>query len=407
MKKALQLPFLKRNKARIQFSNSSSILILLFSFLSSAYSQNIGINTTGATPNSKVLLDINADNLTGVKKGLLIPRMTTIERNTLSSTGVMIESLLIYNTTTQCFEAWNETTPGWVAFGCLNCQLPGAFNTSAASNIGFSYFTANWSVSAGASSYYLDVSTSSSFATFVTGFENLPVSMAVSYLAAGLTASTTYYYRVRAVNECGVVINSATTTLTTLSLSALSAGCDYTQNEAAYGTFVTYAGKTWITRNLGATAQATAASSTINAEAGCYFQFNRSQAYGHDNGGTVNPAWTITTITEGSDWLISNDPCRLQLGGFWRLPTYTEWTNVVASGAWTGSASSFGSVLKIHEAGNLNLGTGSLEDRGGNGVYWSSSQISANTSWALNLLVTPDLLNDNPKTYGFTVRCLK
>jgi len=383
-------------------------MVMLFSVLHSAYSQNVGINVTGSDPNPKALLDVDAAGMS-TKGGLLIPRMNTTERDALSAaTGATTESLLIYNTTTQCFEAWNQTTLGWVAFGCLNCQLPGTFNATSATTAGCSDFTANWSVSGGATSYYLDVSTNSSFSSFVAGFANLLVTTGVSYLVTGLVANTTYYYRVRAVNTCGTSINSSTITQATCTLP-LSVGCFTGQVEADYGTVVSSLSgesKTWITRNLGATAIATSATSTANAQAGCYFQFNRSQAYGRDNTGTVNPAWTISSISESSDWTAGNDPCTIQLGGAWRIPTKTEWVSADANGLWNGYADAYASALMLHAAGNL-FTTGALFNRGVNGYYWSSTQntVTAGEKYWFN--INNSFVSVGNKATGFSLRCLK
>ena len=393
--------------------NFIGVFVFALSFLTSSYSQNIGINTTGATPNSKALLDVDADNVTGEKKGLLIPRMTTTERNAISSP--VPESLLIYNTTTQCFEAWNQSIGGWVVFGSVICQLPDIFNASSASMIAHSSFVANWSPSAGATGYSLDVSYNSTFTSFVAGFNNLSVSNVVTYSVTGLTASTTYYYRVRAINACGTTTYSNTITQTT-SAAALSAGCNTAQVEADYGTVVstlTDASLTWITRNLGAPAIASSGTSTANNEAGCYFQFNRAQAYGHDNGGSVNPSWTITSIRESGDWLVGNDPCRLQLGGSWRLPTAIEWMRTDCTGGtsctnlWWSITDIYASVFKIHAAGFLDFTTGALADRGNRGYYWSSTRNSADFGWILFLDSFDCAVDYYFKSYGFPVRCLK
>ena len=74
--------------------------------------------------------------------------------------------------------------------------LVGPVATAATSVTGTS-FVANWNTYDGATTYYLDVSISSSFSTFV--LQNQAVSApTTSYTVTGLTACTTYYYRVRA-----------------------------------------------------------------------------------------------------------------------------------------------------------------------------------------------------------------
>lgn len=83
-----------------------------------------------------------------------------------------------------------------------------------ATNISTNGFTANWSTVAGATSYYLDISTDN-FLTLVTGYDNLPVatnSLDVSSLSSGML----YQYRVRAGNTAGNSGNSNVITAFTL-----------------------------------------------------------------------------------------------------------------------------------------------------------------------------------------------
>jgi len=74
-------------------------------------------------------------------------------------------------------------------------------------------FTANWNSSILATTYYLDVSTNSSFTSFVSGYENLNVGNVTTYNVTGLSCGTTYYYRVRAGNSCGAGASSGTITV--------------------------------------------------------------------------------------------------------------------------------------------------------------------------------------------------
>jgi len=177
----------------------------------------------------------------------------------------------------------------------------------------------------------------------------------------------------------------------------------------SYGTVALIPGeiyKCWITQNLGADHQATAVNDASEESAGWYWQFNRMQGYKH-TGSALTPAWTITTIDENYDWLIANDPCALLLGSFWRLPTSTEWTNVDAGGAWTNWNGPWGSALKIHAAGYLSTANGSLNVRGTNGFYWSSSQFNGFTAWSLVLSNSNCSVGNYNKADGFSSRCIR
>ena len=165
--------------------------------------------------------------------------------------------------------------------------------------------------------------------------------------------------------------------------------------------------KCWITRNLGASQQATGPSDGTEASAGWYWQFNRKQGFQHD-GTTRTPAtaW-VTSINEGLNWLPANDPCTLEAGPAWRIPTYTEWANVMAGGGWTNWLGPFYSALKLHAAGVLSDGSGALSLRGSYGFYWSSVQYNAVYGWTFRLqgdLATMDYLN---KAAGMPVRCIR
>jgi endonuclease I len=86
---------------------------------------------------------------------------------------------------------------------------------TAGSGITSSSFVANWNAAGGANSYQLDVSTSNDFSSFVAGFNNEDVGNTTSQTVTGLTASTPYYYRIRASNGNGTSGNSNTITVNT------------------------------------------------------------------------------------------------------------------------------------------------------------------------------------------------
>jgi len=178
-----------------------------------------------------------------------------------------------------------------------------------------------------------------------------------------------------------------------------------------YGTVTNIPGeitKCWITRNLGASQQATAVNDATEASAGWYWQFNRKQGYKHDGTTrTPNTTW-ITSISENSDWTAANDPCTLELGSGWRIPTKTEWENVDASGNWTNWNGPWNSGLKMHAAGYIYGGDGSLSGRGSYGNYWSSIQGSSVTEGHnLNFLSGLCDMNNSYKAHGLSLRCLR
>jgi hypothetical protein len=172
-----------------------------------------------------------------------------------------------------------------------------------------------------------------------------------------------------------------------------------------YGTVTNIPGETskcWITSNLGSSHQATAVDDATEASAGWYWQFNRKQGYKHDGTTrTPNTTW-ISSIYETSDWITGNDPCNIELGASWRIPTYTEWYNV--NNAWTDP---WNSGLKLHEAGYLYPNDGSLYYRGSYGYYWSSNQYDASYSHFLYFDVGSLGMYYDLKAYGFSVRCVR
>lgn len=177
----------------------------------------------------------------------------------------------------------------------------------------------------------------------------------------------------------------------------------------SYGTVKNIPGevnKCWITSNLGSDRQATAVNDGTDASAGWYWQFNRKQGYTH-SGTLPSPSWAITWIEEASDWLPENDPCSLELGTQWRIPSSSEWQNIDLAGGWTNLNGPWNSNLKLHAAGFIGYSDGSLNNRGLTGTYWSSSQESV---WGGFHLTFDGFICETTfyyKAMGFNVRCVR
>ncbi len=268
----------------------------------------------------------------------------------------------------------------------------------------------NWNTVSGATGYKWNTVNNYSTAT-----DMFAVTSATETGLVCGSSETSYAW---AYNSCG---ESTPVTLTQSTQSCWTCGNPFTVYHVAdtvaavtktvnYGTVTNVPGETtkcWITSNLGASNQATSVSDATEASAGWYWQFNRAQGYKHDGTTrTPNTTW-ISSINEYSNWVLTSDPCALELGGTWRLPTNTEYSNVDASGGWTNWNGPFGSALKMHAAGDLNASTGIVQLRGTVGFYWSSNQGLTTTGKNLYFLSGACQTTTGTKATGYSIRCIK
>jgi len=88
------------------------ILLALFLVFGKFYSQSnngaVGINTT--SPNTNSVLDVVSGNN---NKGILIPRLTEAQRNTIVINPAKDDGLTIFNTTEDCYNYWSLADSEW------------------------------------------------------------------------------------------------------------------------------------------------------------------------------------------------------------------------------------------------------------------------------------------------------
>jgi len=321
----------------------------------------VGINSDNSTPDPSAGLDVSFTN-----KGFLPPRVALTAINSAIPVVAPAIGLLIYNTAIAGTPP-NNVTPGYYGWNGTKWipVLP-----PQGSNVGdMQYWNGTqWvQVPAGSNGQVL---------TFTNG---VPAWEQASY-------------------PCGVVIT----------VNHVAGSVAPVSKTVTYGTVKNIPGeptKCWITSNLGADHQATSVNDATEASAGWYWQFNRKQGYKHD-GTTRTPNTPWIFFAESSDWTTANDPCVIELGAGWRIPTNTEWANINTAGNWTDWTGPFGSALKLHAAGYLEL-DGSLFSRGSSGNYWSSTQVDAYGSWYLYFYSGISYMNSGYKANGLSARCVR
>jgi hypothetical protein len=203
------------------------ILLLLtihYSLLPTQGFSQTSINTTGAAPASSAMLDVSSNSM-----GVLVNRMTTAQMNAIHP-DANAAGLLIFNTDNNCFMSYVEGA--WKSVACPSaCMPPSAPTAYTDLGPGKNAFIASWSSSAGATTYYLDVSTNSGFTSFVSGYFNLYLGNVTSYLVQGLNQNTNYWYRVRAASSPTCIsLSSAGIPVTTT--NSVSCSWQYTYGSA-------------------------------------------------------------------------------------------------------------------------------------------------------------------------------
>ena len=91
------------------------IIVCLGFIYNNALAQNVAINESGSAPNSKAILDVSSD--IHRNKGVLLPRVTTSQRNAISPAS-SDTGLTVFDTDTKSYWWWDGTV--WVEVGVDN-----------------------------------------------------------------------------------------------------------------------------------------------------------------------------------------------------------------------------------------------------------------------------------------------
>ena len=197
-------------------SISNSSISGSFTAAASAPSGYLVVRSTSATPPAPVDGTTYSTGSTSLGTGTSVVQTSSATSYTSSSlTGntTYYYHIFSYNNTS-CSGGPVYLSASPLSLSTTTCASAPSANV--ASSISATGFTANWSASSGgASSYLLYVATDNSFINIVSGYNGIDVGNVTTYAVTGLSASTTYYYRLVAVGSSCNSPNSSTITVTT------------------------------------------------------------------------------------------------------------------------------------------------------------------------------------------------
>ncbi|MBN2777280.1 MAG: hypothetical protein JXR36_06545 [Bacteroidales bacterium] len=361
--------------------------------ISVAYTQGVGINSTGLTGDSSAGLDIDFNN-----KGILIPRVSLVDIYDNFTINTPANSLLVYNTSTSGF-APDNVVPGFYFWNGMNWEklLSGDDKKVTESDLtnhqGAIEITESQIIDLGS---YLEVESDPRVPggsqpgemQYYDGSEWITVAPGKNGQTLTIVNGVPTWASQHSVNE---VYNSVT-------------------------------GRTWMDRNLGATQVAT--SSTDQAAYGYYYQWGRAndghQLYFSDTTRTLSqtdePVHSDFIIAANmvGDWYSTgndnlwqgvngkNNPCP---SGY-RIPTITEWEAERQTWTSDNSNGAFASPLKLSLPGYRSYYDASYSNIGSLGYYWASTPDGTS---AFNIVIYSGgvVVSPSLRAEGYSVRCIK
>ena len=410
-------------------------IMLLLLVSSGVYGQR-GIGTNN--PDTSAILELNS-----TTKGFLPPRMSTTERDGISTPAT---GLVIYNTTVACVQFFN----GALWFDTCTQTTDGPPNNNlTVSNITYqgksvidNEFGIGYNGEAVLAGSTISVKLTNNAGTEQGyGLSATDAGTGLIYAATGTitpntteTVTLTHNGVVMPALESGVLTMPLTGTNTTINLLP-RIDIKSIPTSATQVTDVVYGTQTWMDRNLGARQVANAINDVFSY--GNYYQWGRS-ADGHEitvwNGtsktagrglaDTTNtlaadayPSHANFIITSSSDWL--GDPAGSDVATLWananqgpcpanyHVPTNDEWNTADGfNSGWKNSTETYASALKLPSSGFRTFANGTLRTQGTLGYYWSGA-VSGTSAIFLYFDSRVALTYDSNRARGFTVRCLK
>ena len=116
----------------------------------------------------------------------------------------------------------------------------------------------------------------------------------------------------------------------------------------------------------------------------------------------------LAEVSENSEWIAASDPCTIELGTQWHIPTLTDWNNIAVAGSWTSWQGPWSCGLQLHAAGIMSQNT--LFSRGEQAWYWSSSNSPVVDDSYGGAMIFGDgycTLGGQFKSLGLSVRCIR